>query len=64
VSLRPGLEERDKSRLRPGFDLWKVEPVTLRFTRNLFLELLRKITKNCIQNAGRDLRPGPVALTV
>jgi len=64
VSPRLGLVEHGKYRPPPGFDLWKVEPVTLRFTRKIFLELLKKITKNRIQNAGRNLRPGPVVLRV
>jgi len=33
---RAGLEERGKSCLPPGFDLWNVDPVTLRFTCNIF----------------------------
>ena len=64
MSPRPGLVERGKSRPPPGFDLWNVQPVTLRFIRNICLELLKKITKNRIQNARRDLRPVPVALKV
>ena len=34
MSLRPGLEERGKSRLPPGFDLWNVKPVTEVYLQN------------------------------